>query len=190
MNPLRLLLLLALLVLGANPCAAYDVGAAVNPWQAQDESGRGHSLGAYKGKVVVLVWWAPNDPSSKGYADRLEQLKRQFAGQNVVFLAVASVQGIDAARAQAGRTSQKLTWPVLLDPTLSLANAFQTRVTTQVQVIDAQGKLRYKGQIDDDPRAQKPAAQRQSYLQQAVQALLSGGTPPAATSPPRASRIH
>ena len=76
---------------------------------------------------MVLVWWAPNDPSSKGYADRLEQLKRQFAGQNVVFLAVASVQGIDAARAQAGRTSQKLTWPVLLDPTLSLANAFQTR---------------------------------------------------------------
>ena len=191
MNHLRPLLpVLALLLLLASPGLAYDIGAPVDPWQAQDASGRAHSLNAYKDKVVVLVWWAPHDPASKGYAQRLEQLKRQFAGQDVVFLAVASVKDIDAARAQEGRRSQKLTWPVLLDPSLGLARAFGTRVTTQVQVIDAQGKLRYKGQIDDDPRAQKPAAQRQRYLQQAVQALLSGGNPPAPTSPPRASRIQ
>jgi peroxiredoxin len=185
----RNLLAVPLALVLAGLAAAYDVGGQVAGWEATDDAGTTHRSADLAGKLVVLVWWAPNCPGSKAYASRLEQLKTEFAGQSVVFLGVASDASITAAAVQQGKRAQSLSWPVLVDADRSLARAFGAQVTTQAFVVDGSGTLRYKGKIDDDPKNESAGGQR--FLEQAVSSLLGGQSPPTAnTPPPRASRIR
>lgn len=184
----RTLLALPLALLLTGLATAYDVGERVQPFQAQDETGKVQRLADHQGHVVVLVFWGSNCQGSQAYAKRLEALRRKYAAQGVVFLAVASNSYETAETVKKAKGEQGLGWPVLLDSDHSLQKAFKAKVTPDAYVIDGQGVLRYRGLIDDDPRGARPQ-QAQRYLEDAIGALLAGRSPPAATTP-RGVRIQ
>lgn len=71
---------------------------------------------------------------------------------------------------------------LLLDREQAAARSFRAATTPHIFVVDAQGRLRYRGAYDDVTfRRREPT---RAYALEAVQALLAGGTPdPAETRP-------
>lgn len=168
-------------------CAVASAQAAVNPGDpvgevaAPDEGGQRRSVQDLRGKVVVLVFWGSECPSSKRYAQRLAALSRKW-GDKVAFLGVASNGYEDAGKVKAAKQAQGLPFPVLIDAGGKIAHRLGVGTTPIALVVDAQGVVRYRGQIDDDPRGDK-GDQAQAWLRDAVQAVLDGRAPPQAKSP-------
>lgn len=185
-TPLASLALAALLGLCA-PAAAVEPGQDVGQIEAQDETGQRRSLEQLRGKVVVLVFWGSECPTSKRYAERLTRLARQW-GDRVVFLGVASNRSEDAAKVKGAKAEQKLPFPILLDEGGVIARRLGVGATPIAVVIDGQGKMRYRGQIDDDPQGEKGQG-AEAHLKSAVQAVVDGKEPARKTTDQTGSRI-
>lgn len=180
---------LGLLAALAAPLAlAVQPGQAVGPVQGQDEAGKQQSLEAQRGKVVVLVFWGSQCPSSKRYAQRLADLARRW-GDKVVVLGVASNGYEDAGKVQAAKREQGLPFPVILDPGGAIAKRLQVGSTPIALVVDGQGTLRYRGQLDDDPNGQK-GDKAEAWARDAVQALVDGKAPGKSSSDERGTKIN
>jgi len=67
-------------------------------------------------------------------------------------------------------------FPYLFDETQAVAKAFRAACTPEFYVFDAEGVLRYRGQFDDS-RPGKPIPVTGADVRNAIDALLSGGTP-------------
>jgi peroxiredoxin len=130
---------------------------------------------------VVLVVWGSKCPGSRAYGERLEALRRELAkggGQErVVLLALAPNRGETPESIEAARREAKLEVPVLLDPGGAIAKDLGAVTTPTAYLIDAEGRLRYQGAIDDDPQGKKPKDERTSHLAEAVKAVLAGAAP-------------
>src|SRR5262249_2621511 len=78
----------------------------------------------------------------------------------------------------------KLTVPVLKDPENRVADLLLVERTCEALLIDGQGRLRYRGAIDDQyglgTRRDRPGRQ---YLTEAIEALLAGRTVTPETTP-------
>jgi thiol-disulfide isomerase/thioredoxin len=175
---------LSLFLLLTTPALAYGPGDQAR-LQGTDSGGTQRSLGDYRDRVVVVVFWGSQCPSSRGYAARLQALANRF-GRDAQFLGVASNGYDDANQINQGKNQQGINFPVLVDQGGALARAFRAQVTPTVYVIDGQGVVRYKGAIDDDPSGNNPRAH---YLRDAIQAVVGGNAPAQATTNPRGCRI-
>lgn len=178
-RPLLAPLLLALLALGPLETArASDLNKPAPSFKnAKDDAGKSHSLSSYKGKVVVLVVWSSRCRYCRDYGPALEALRKKLEKQKkkVVFLAVAPNRTETAARIKKGKRQGKITFPVIRDAGGKIAKAYKAKTTPTVFVIDAAGKLRYKGAIDDNPKRKK--ATTKHHLKDALDAVLAGKTP-------------
>ena len=59
------------------------------PFQAFDMEGNTHYLPEYKGKVVVIAFWAAGDETSRNQIKSLNRLKREFKSKNVEIISLA-----------------------------------------------------------------------------------------------------
>lgn len=74
-------------------CAgAADIGSQIANFQLSDTSEKTHSLNAYSGNVVVLVFWSFKCPVSLAYIDRIEEIRSKYEGKKVVVLVWLQVQ--------------------------------------------------------------------------------------------------
>jgi peroxiredoxin len=176
------LLATATLAQDAAPSAA--VGKPAPDFTLKDETGKTHSLAQYKGRTVVLEWTNPDCPFVRRHyaADTMQKVYAGLDPKQVVWLTVESTSTNTPERSVAFKKAEGFTWPLLQDKDGKVGRAYGARTTPHMYVIDAQGVLRYAGAIDDDPRGNKPTST--NYVRQAVQAVLSGGTPnPSSTTP-------
>ena len=179
-----LLLTALLLVSLLAPAAATELGKPAPPFSGKDERGKEHSLAQHKGQVVVLIVWASRCPHSKRYAARLRALAQRYRPKDdkerpkVVLLGLApnKYETPELIRKAKG----KLAFPILLDPKGGLTKQLKAFVTPTVFVLDGEGKLRYRGAIDDDPQGKKDEQKRTDHLRLAIEAVLAGKTPPKA----------
>jgi peroxiredoxin len=165
------------------PAAAADVGQPAPDFTLKDETGVAHSLGDYRGKVVVLEWTNPECPFvQRHYSEKtMQKTLAAYAGKPVVWLVVDSSYFTTPEKSAAWKKSQGFTPPVLQDPSGTVGHAYAAKTTPEMYVIDTQGVLRYAGAIDDDPRGRSASV---NYVRQAVDALQSGRTVPVTSSPP------
>jgi thiol-disulfide isomerase/thioredoxin len=82
-------------------------------FELKDLSGKKISLSSFKGKVVLLNFWATWCPPCRAEMPSMERLYKQFKVKGLVILAVNLREEAKAVRKFV--TGQKLSFPVLLD---------------------------------------------------------------------------
>ena len=132
-----------------------------------------------RASATVLVFVSTICPVSDKYVERLNALYQGSAGQGVQFLAVnpnSNESRQDVARYAA---ENGVRYPMYKDESNRLADRVGARSTPEAFIYDAEGRLRYRGQIDD---AVNPARVRSHTLRDALQAVLQRrGVSPAET---------
>lgn len=127
---------------------ALSNGTQVKNFTLKDLSGKSVSLDQYKGKIVVLNFWATWCPPCRQEMPEFNEMSKEFAKNgNAVLLAVNMTDGQRDTPAKVASfiKDNKYTMPVLLDTEQSLAVYFGVRYIPSTFVINAKGKL--TGQI-------------------------------------------
>jgi thiol-disulfide isomerase/thioredoxin len=125
--------------------------AAPPPLELNDMGGKLHRLGDYRGKVVLVNFWATWCEPCREEMPSMQALKRRTdreAGSQLVILAVNYAE--NAAGIEKFLRQQPLDFPVLLDPFSQAWRAWKPGVLPASYLIGRDGKLRYRaiGELD------------------------------------------
>lgn len=163
--------------------AAPEIGQPAPDFTATDSNGKSHSLGDFKGKIVVLEWTNPECPYVVKHYDskNMQKLQEEYTAKDVVWLTINSSadgkQGNltdEAANAYITEKGAKQT-AYLLDAKGDVGKAYDAKTTPHMFVIDKEGILAYNGAIDDnDSFKPEDAATAKNHVKAAVDALIAG----------------
>ena len=152
--PLILLgMMLSLGVAHAKELKPLEPRAPMSQLKLPDLAGKTHSLADYKGKVVLVNFWATWCPPCRAEMPSMQRLKQRMAGKPFVILAV------DMAETEAEirdflkeLKSTKIDFTILLDRDGQSIKDWRVAVFPTSYIIDADGKLRYSllGSIEWD----------------------------------------
>lgn len=153
-----------------------------------------HHLARYleKYQVVAVIFISNNCPYVQPYLKRLKELQAEFADRGVTLIGMNAndttqdrSEGLDRMKVFA--TQSGLNFPYLRDVTGDVARSFGAEKTPEAFVLDSQGILRYRGQIDDNPA--DAAAVQVPYLRQAIAQVLQAQPVTIASTEPVGSEI-
>jgi len=132
--------LLALL-LAAPAFAGVGKGQKAPDFSLPTLKGERLSLSSLRGKVVVIDFWAQWCEPCKKELPQLDKLAKEFAGKDVVVLAV----NLDESKDNAQRLAQQLglSMPVLLDPQKSVAATYDLPKMPTSFLVDKKGIVRF-----------------------------------------------
>ena len=182
-KPIRALLLCLPLALAAVSVADAKVGDAAPAFTLTDTNGKQHSLGDFKGKVVVLEWFNHDCPFVKKHYDsgNMPGLQTRYTETDVVWLSINSSapgkQGNYAPEKANEMSKEKKSAAsyVLLDPDGTVGKLYGAKTTPHMYVIDAAGVLRYEGAIDSvSSTDQDDIKGATNYVASAIDALKAG----------------
>ncbi|HXY54984.1 MAG TPA: TlpA disulfide reductase family protein [Nitrospirota bacterium] len=105
--------------------------------------GKTVSLADFRGKVILVHFWATWCPPCVEEMPALEQFARSIRAKDFQILAVSVDEG-GAAAVAAFMQKNGLSIPVLLDPSRSIAKLYGTFKFPETYVIDRQGVVRDK----------------------------------------------
>jgi thiol-disulfide isomerase/thioredoxin len=128
--------------------AAWAAGGTIKPWTSgatpplalRDLDGKEHKLADYKGKVVVLNFWATWCDPCREEMPAMQRLQDRLAGK-LVILAVDYGEGPPRISEFLKKVPVKFT--VLLDRDMSAATAWKVKVLPTTLVIDPEQKVRF-----------------------------------------------
>lgn len=136
----------------------------------------------FGGKVTAVVWVSSYCPTSLIYEERLNELYAAFPDVRWYAINSSANEGMEELREHyEGEDPKRLRIPVLKDERNLLADQFGVRVTTETFIFDAQGKLRYRGAIDD---ARNPTRVEQQFVRDALRQVKAGKAPQWEFQPP------
>ncbi len=134
---------------------------------------------AAAGRPVVLIFVRTDCPISNRYAPLIQRISSEYGAKIGLWLVYPSrTASAEKIRQHEREYGYKLA--ALRDPQHALVTQAQVRVTPEAAVFDANRHLLYHGRIDDlyqDFGRARPAATTHE-LDDAIQAALSGKTPP------------
>ena len=150
------------------------IGATAPAFTLDNSDGKPVSLADYKGKTVVLEWINKDCPFVQRHhaAKTMENLADKYKSKDVVWLAINSSSSATNEIDKKTVETFSLSYPVLNDSAGSVGRAYGAKTTPHMFIIDKEGKLAYKGGIDNDPQGTK--ANRTNYVAQALDELLAG----------------
>jgi thiol-disulfide isomerase/thioredoxin len=123
------------------------------PLALRDLAGRQHALADYRGKVVLVNFWATWCEPCREEMPSMQRLKERFAGEQFAVLAVN--YGEADTRASEFLKLSSLDLTVLLDPSQDASRAWRVRVLPASFLVGPDGRARYAviGEIDWMSRA-------------------------------------
>jgi hypothetical protein len=97
----------------------------------------------------VLVFLLTDCPIANRYAPELKRIEKDYAEKQVAFYRVYVYADAteDAIKDHTKQFEYK--WPAVHDKDHSIVKALEAKVTPEVALLTADGKLQYKGRIDD-----------------------------------------
>ena len=158
-----------------------QLGARVNGGVTlTDLDGKAVKAQEFMGKLTVVNFFSIECPVQKAWDGRLAQIQKDFESQGVTFLHIDSnkteidvtkdnakpIDGIKAHLKEKG-----LPFRVLLDHGNKVADLFEAKTTPHVYVFGADGKLIYKGLVDDDQK-DRNADKRTNHLRDVLGKLV------------------
>lgn len=132
-----------LLLAGGAHAAGFEARpAAPTPeLKAQDMAGATRTLADYRGKVVLLNFWASWCPPCLREMPSMERLREKMAGRPLAIVALDSAETREEVSAYLSR--MKLGFPVLLDPDSSNTRRWKVFALPTSFLLDAEGRVRY-----------------------------------------------
>lgn len=165
MNKFLLLVLILPVFAIASPGLGHKMTKIKKPWEApafslQNMDEEIVSLDQFKGRVVMLNFWATWCPPCRKEMPSLERLYQQMKADEVSFslLAINQWESPDHVFAYVGQLSVDPTFPILFDRKSEVAESYKVVGLPTTLLIDKQGLVRYKavgGREFDHPEVVK-----------------------------------
>ena len=123
-------------------------GGATPPLALADIEGRQHRLESYRGKVVLVNFWATWCEPCRDEMPSIERLRRSMDGRPFAVLAVNLAE--PDSRIRAFLEKIPVGFPVLLDRDTAVAKAWKARILPATYIVGPDGKIRYAhlGELD------------------------------------------
>ena len=176
--------------LATTAATAADLGKPAPGFTLSDLDGKPVKLADYRGKVVVLEWFNPGCPFVRASHSKgsLVDAAAKASARGVVWLAINSGApgkqgyGVEVNRAAAKEWS--LAHPILVDETGATGKAYGATNTPHLFVIDAAGRLAYRGAVDNSPDGERGAPEGGALVEYAAVAVedVRAGRPVRVTS--------
>ncbi|HEY0839029.1 MAG TPA: redoxin domain-containing protein [Vulgatibacter sp.] len=168
-------LLLPLLLSLALPAAA-SPGGSVLDVALDGSDGKSLTLRERMGdkRFLVLTFFSATCPCQELHDPRISELQERF-GDEIQVLAIdpEAHSTIDVDRAEAKK--RRYPFPILSDPDGALADALEARFATYTVILDAAGKVHYRGGWDTDRTRLTDGASQ--WVREAVARLVAGEAP-------------
>ncbi|MFZ5876029.1 MAG: redoxin domain-containing protein [Nitrospirota bacterium] len=119
------------------------VGFLAPPFTLERLDGGASALNEFRGKVVLLNFWATWCGPCRAEMPSLEALSHQFPSQDFVVVGI-STDYEGAQIVQPFMESFGLTFPILLDPEMVVNDKFEIRSLPTSIVLDRRGVIRHK----------------------------------------------
>jgi len=107
-----------------------------------DTSNRALTLSAFKGKIIVLLFWNSNIQDAERILTITSELEKKFRDRPLVII---GVNGDPMEKLRAMQADGSLTWPNFTDPENKLAAEYRIGSWPLVYVLDGERKIRYVG---------------------------------------------
>jgi thiol-disulfide isomerase/thioredoxin len=130
--------------------AAADLRAAdLKPWtggptpslELRDLDNRLHRLADYRGKVVLVNFWATWCGPCRDEMPSIQELKRKLAGRPFVVLAVNLDE--PESRVRKFLKEVRVDFTMLLDPERKVSKVWDARILPASFIVGADGRIRY-----------------------------------------------
>ncbi len=123
-------------------------GGATPPLELSDLHGKTHRLADYRGRAVLVNFWATCCEPCREEMPSFERLRAALESQRVTVLAVNLAE--PEARIRRFLDTMPLGYPVLLDRDGTTARAWQARVLPATYILAPDGTIRYRhlGELD------------------------------------------
>jgi len=122
-----------------HPMNLLPVGEPAPDWRLTDADGKVHSLADYRGKVVVMDFWATWCGPCAEVMPRMQKLHEKLAGKGVVVFGVNAWEKSDPVAAM---KKKRLTYDLLLKGE-DLAGPYKITTLPVVYIVGADGKIIY-----------------------------------------------
>ena len=148
------------------------IGAKVENFTLADTEGKQRSFNDLKGKNgALIVFMSAQCPVVKGYAERINALAKEYGAKGISVIGMNSNATESLDYVKSNMTERSHSFTMLLDKGNVIADKFGATVTPEVYLFDKDGKLVYRGAIDNDRSGENITARP---LQDAVDATLAG----------------
>ena len=134
----------------------------VEPFILNDPTGKPVRLDHYLGQVVMVNFWATWCAPCVEELPTLQALKHTFSGQPFEILAINSGEDRERIHAFLAALPTPVNFPVLLDPAMAVASAWNLLGLPTTVLIDKQGQqaARYTGSRDWDDASSRQLVAR------------------------------
>lgn len=165
------------LMLGGKPVqAAVEIGEEMPDFTLPDvRTGEEITLSDLRGKVVGLVFTSQHCPwVNQGANMQLRELEAELEGHDAVILHIDSHADTTPEQIVAYLDENEFPFTVLKDAGNEYADKVNAQRTPEIFVICKEGTLQYHGAFDN--RTSPPDAGEETYMADAIRALLAGET--------------
>jgi peroxiredoxin len=147
------------------------IGAPLGEFSLSDVNGKTLSPKEFKGsKGTVFIFLSAQCPVVKGYVERIQAVAKDYSDKGINFVGINSNSTEDLAWVKSNAEAN-FKFPVLIDSGAKIADKWGASVTPEVYFFGADGKLAYRGGIDNDRRGENIT---KNYLRDALDSALGG----------------
>ena len=158
------------------------IGKKVPNFTLTGIDGKTYQLSDFKGKTVVLEWNNPFCPFVVPHYEGGGMTTRQkrYTAQGIVWLTINSTNATHKDYRSAAEFKETLAaynpgyTAYLLDTDGTVGKKYGAKTTPHIFVIDAKGKLAYRGAIDDSPDTEGGKNAKVNYADQVLSEILAG----------------
>jgi peroxiredoxin len=127
---------------------------------------------------LVILFECNHCPYVVASIDRINEMANFASSKEIGFIGInsndASVYSSDSFENMQKRAEKGMPYPYLFDETQIVAETFDAKRTPEFFLFDGDGRLVYKGRMDDSPR--NPNQVSRTELLDAISSLLEGRT--------------
>lgn len=126
-------------------------------------------------QAVCVIFLSNQCSEVDAYLNRIKAIQKDFQDQGLIIIGMnpndATISPADNfQKMKEFAAKNELNFPYIRDVTQDVAESFGADKTPQAFLLDREGKLRYRGLIDDN--VNNPAAVKVAYLRQAIAQII------------------
>lgn len=183
---------------GKEPPPILETGAVAPEFKLPGIDGETYTLESFsESQVLVITFTCNHCPDAMAARGRMRQIAEDYGDKGVAFVAIngnnpAGLRPDELSYSPWNDSFEEMTpfakeagwqFPYLYDgETQTVTQAYGAQATPHVFVFDEDRKLRYNGRMDDARRSEGPT--EESYLRDAIDAILAGSDVDPATTRP------